>query len=80
MAMNLAMLMRLKGAAKEFQERHPKFISFLQYAAKHSMKEGNVLEISLRGPDDQQVKSNLRLTKEDVELFAQLQQILQNEG
>ena len=79
MAMNPAMLLRLKGEAKKFQQRHPKFVSFLDYAAGHKLLEGNVLELVLRSPDGQQVKTNLRLSAEDVALLTELQQALRGD-
>lgn len=75
---NPMMLMKLKGKWEKFCQRHPKFIAFLQTASNGQIQENGVLEITVKKPDGSQLKSNIRVTPEDVELLRELTSMLQN--
>ena len=77
--MNPATLFRLKSELKAFRQEHPKFTAFLRYAAAHSLQEGNVLEVTVRQPDGKEIRSNLRLSEDDVRLLRDLQETLKTE-
>lgn len=68
---NPAKLMQMKGAWDAFTVNHPKFVPFLQ-ASKDVLREGTVIEIKVTGEDDKNVSTNLRLSREDLELFRDL--------
>lgn len=70
--LNPAKLLKFKGRWKEFSERHPKFLKFLSYVGSGTLKENDVLEMIIRSEDGTEVKSNLRLAPEDIELFSDL--------
>ena len=77
--MNPAALLRLKADVKAFEAAHPKFTAFLHYAAEHSLQEGNVLEVTVRQPDGKEVRSNLRLSEDDVRMLNDLLELLHTE-
>ena len=74
--MNPAALFRLKADLKQFQTEHQKFTAFLRYAADHSLKEGNVVEATVRQPDGKEIRANLRLNENDVRMLANLREML----
>lgn len=60
-------------ALLRFRKAHPKFVSFLRAADNETyLAEGTVVDISLRSKDGQQIHTNLRLTREDVEMLQAL--------
>ena len=69
---NPAALFKLKGAFSEFSQNHPKLLPFLKDAAANSLKEGTVVEISVTTPDGRSIKSNIRLSERDVQLFSEV--------
>lgn len=42
---------------------------------QNGVKEGTVFEISVKDPDGKEIASNLKITKEDLELFEKLKQM-----
>lgn len=77
--LNPAKLMKFKSRWGDFTERHPKFIKFLQYVGSGTLKENDVLEMTIRSENGQEVKSNMRLTAEDIALFSDLKALLDSE-
>lgn len=77
--LNPAKLLKFKGRWNDFSKRHPKFLKFLQYVGSGTLKENDVLEMIIRSENGQEVKSNLRLSAEDIALFADLKALLDAE-
>ena len=77
--MNPMELLRLKSDLKSFRAAHPKFTAFLRYGAAHCIKPGNVVEFTVRQPDGQEIRSNLRLSEQDADLLLHLYAALQEE-
>lgn len=67
--MNPLKFLELQNSWNQFKCRHPKFPGFLKAVSKHAIAEGTILEITVTDPDGKSYTSNLRLTKEDLELF-----------
>ena len=67
--MNPIKMMKLKSEWEEFQKRHPKFYPFLKAASARGLQEGAVLSLDITLPDGQQLSSNLKLTKEDLQML-----------
>lgn len=67
--MNPLKILELQNSWSQFKHRHPKFPSFLKAVSRHAILEGTILEIKVTDPDGKSYTSNLRLTKEDLELF-----------
>ena len=73
--MNPMDMMKAAGMWKEFQDRHPKFPLFLKAAMEPGVfGEGTVLELSVTTPEGRKMETNVKLAKEDMELFEQIPQ------
>lgn len=68
-------LLQLKGMLNSFTSRHPKFPNFLKAVYQNALQEGSVLEIRVTTPDGANLTSNLKITKEDLELFHELKEM-----
>lgn len=77
--LNPAKLLKFKGRWNDFSERHPKFLKFLGYVGSGTLKENDVLEMIIRSEDGNEIKSNLRLTADDIALFSDLKTMLDAE-
>ena len=77
--MNPMELLRVKADLKAFRAAHPKFTAFLRYSAEHCIEPGNVVEFTVRQPDGQEIRSNLRLSEQDAALLLRLYAALQEE-
>ncbi len=73
---NPSILLKLKSAKDKFSAAHPKFISFLNAAYAKGVREGTVLDVSFTTPEGETLHSNIRLSAEDAELFAELSSLL----
>ena len=71
--MNPMDMMRLGSLWKEFQMRHPKFPKFLKAASRPGvLEEGTVIEIKIVPPNGDGMSTNIRVTREDLELLKSL--------
>lgn len=77
--MNPAKLIKFKGKWDAFRERHPKFVNFMKYVGSGTLKENDVLEMVIRSEDGNEVRSNLRLSAEDITFFNELKVLLESE-
>ncbi len=73
--MNPLALMHIKPLLQGFQERHPKFIQFLGYSVQ-ALGEDSLLEIKITSADGTKAKTNLKITKEDLELMDKLKELV----
>ena len=64
-----ATLMKAKGAFGKFKKGHPKAIAFFKKAFGSGMKEGTVMEVTITPPGGKPSVMNLKITKDDLELF-----------
>lgn len=69
-------LMQLKPLWGKFQKNHPKFRQFFSAAAKSGVKEGSVIEITLTNTDGTTLSTNLRLTKDDIEMIHTISEVV----
>lgn len=76
MSLNPMTLMQLKTSWDHFTQSHPKFPRFWKAAYKSGMTEGTIIEFKVKTPDGNELASNIRLTKDDLELAAQLHDVL----
>lgn len=77
--LNPAKLLKFKSRWNDFRARHPKFVNFLKYVSGGTLKENDVLEMVIRSENGQEVKSNLRLSAEDISFFNELKELLASE-
>ena len=68
-------IMEMKALKDQFEQRHPKFFPFLQAVSQNGICEGSIIEINVTCPDGRNYCSNLRVTKEDLEMLQQLKNI-----
>lgn len=73
--MNPMTLLQLKRMWGEFSARHPKFPPFLKAVSQNGLQEGAILEMQVTLPDGRHYASNLKVTKEDVDMYQQIQEI-----
>ena len=66
-------MMKIKGAWDTFSGNHPQFVKFLNYMSQTKIDEGTVFSISVKQPDtEKEIKTNLKVTESDLELFETL--------
>lgn len=70
--MNPLDIMKFKSLWDDFTSRHPKFPLFMNAILQNGVKEGTIFEIQVKDPDGKEYASNLKITKEDLELFEKL--------
>ena len=69
--MNPMALMKIKGLMDKFQSNHPKVPMFFKAAAQ-SINEGTIIEINVTTAEGKTLCTNMKVTKEDLELVEQL--------
>ena len=74
--LNPGKLFKIKAAWEKFAINHPKFISFIGALQHNYLKEGTVIEINVMTEEGKNISSNLRLTKEDIELFKNFSEMI----
>lgn len=71
--MNPMDMMKLAGMWAGFKERHPKIPKFFRRVFEADMlKEGAVLELTVKGPDGQVMTANMKILPKDMELLKQV--------
>ena len=75
--MNPMQLLKMKSAWDRFQAAHPKFPLFLNSVMQNGIHEGTILEFKVTEPDGRAFCSNLKISREDLELFQELKELAQ---
>lgn len=70
--MNPLDILKFKSLWDDFTSRHPKFPLFMNAILQNGVKEGTIFEIQVKNPDGKEFASNLKITKEDMELFEKM--------
>ncbi len=73
--MNPMALMKIKGMFDRFKGNHPKVPMFFQAAAQ-SIDEGSIIEISVTTSAGKNLCTNMRVTRDDIELVKELKDML----
>lgn len=73
--MNPMAIMQIKPLLEQFQQRHPKFIQFFNYVSQQ-IGEDSLIEISVTSADDKKIVTNIRLSREDLELIEKLKSFI----
>ena len=69
--MNPAKLFQLKSSWDRFSVSHPKFPMFLRAVSGNDViKEGTIIEVNITTDDGKSFSTNVKLTKDDMQLFA----------
>lgn len=72
-------LLQLKPLVTQFQNAHPKFMQFMAAVGQSGMKAGTVVEISITDPDGKNICTNIKLSKEDLELFEGISEMMREQ-
>ena len=67
--MNPMDMMQIGSKIQTFNAQHPKFGAFIREAGPDAMREGSVLEMKVTSPEGKEYITNIKLTKEDIELM-----------
>ena len=73
--MDFGAMMKLKKGWDTFTSNHPKFPGFLTALKSRGIHEGDIVLISITGPDGKVMETNLRITQSDLELVDLLESI-----
>ena len=74
MSFNPMKLMQLKSSWQSFVKRHPKFPLFWKAVYKQALTEGTILEFKVTTPDGRELASNIKISKEDLDLLKHLKE------
>ncbi len=69
MAMNPADMMKAMAGLRSFQQAHPKAVAFFQTVFGSGIPEDTVMELTVTKPGEQPVTTNIKVTRQDIELF-----------
>ena len=75
--MNPAVLMKLMSAKAQFEQSHPKVISFLKTVFSRPIEEGTILELTVTRPGEEPV-TNLKVKDSDLALMESLKDLMKN--
>lgn len=78
MALNPAMLFKIKGAWEKFVSNHPKFPMFLRSASATGIKEGYIIEVKITDTEGKTICTNVKLTDSDMELIDMIKDMSTN--
>lgn len=78
MALNPAMLFKIKGAWEKFVSNHPKFPMFLRAASATGIKEGYIIEVKITDTEGKTICTNVKLTDSDIELIDMIKDMSTN--
>lgn len=67
--MDFSTLLKLRSAKETFYRNHPKMRPFLKAMTKSKIREGTVLEFTIKNPDEEPIMANIRVQESDIELF-----------
>ncbi|MBU5429877.1 hypothetical protein KQI22_07340 [Kineothrix sp. MSJ-39] len=76
--MNPAVLMKLMSAKAQFEQNHPKVISFLKTVFSRPIEEGTILELTVTRPGEEPVTTNLKVKDSDLALMESLKDLMKN--
>lgn len=72
-------LLQLRPLITKFQNDHPKFMQFIAAVGQSDLKEGTIVEISITDPDGKNLCSNIKLSKDDLELFGAVSEMMKEQ-
>jgi hypothetical protein len=73
--MNPATLFKVKSAWEKFAANHPKFPMFINAVSRTGINAGDVVELKITKEDGDVLCTNVKLTADDMELFAILSEV-----
>lgn len=73
--MNPIAMMKVKSLMEKFRNNHPKVSMFFTVAHDY-VEEGSVIEVNICSADGKSICTNIRVTKDDLELMETLKDLL----
>lgn len=73
-------LLQLRNAWEQFKQRHPKLPFFMDAATRGAISEGSVIEITVTTPQGKSISSNIKVTKEDMQLMEEMKRLMESQG
>ena len=73
--MNPIAMMKIKSLMEKFKDNHPKITMFFA-AAPDYIEEGSIIELNIKSADGKPICTNIRVTKDDLELIQALKEML----
>lgn len=73
--MNPALLFKLKSSWDRFSNNHPKLMPFFGAINRKGVAEGTIIEISVTTPEGETIATNVKISKDDLELFEEIKQL-----
>lgn len=73
--MNPAAIMKIMNAKNKFSNNHPKFVAFLSMIFSRGITEGTIIEITVTGPGEEPITSNMKVLQSDLELMDELKKL-----
>lgn len=67
--MNIEALLKARQAWHTFNENHPKFSPFLNALKDRGAVEGTIVDITVKYPDGNTIKTNLAVKESDLQLI-----------
>lgn len=76
---NIGTMMKLQSALKTFNANHPRVMPFFKAIGAEGVKEGMVIEMTVRTPEGKSMTSNIKVQQSDLELIELLKNLNMNE-
>lgn len=76
--LNPAKLFKIKSFWERFAVNHPKFVNFIAALRSNYIKEGTIIEINVKTEDGKTICSNIRLNKDDIDMFAEISEMFRS--
>ncbi len=65
-------ILKVMAMKSQFENNHPKMVSFIKSLAANGVKEGTVIEITVTDPEGNPTTANMKILASDVEMMEQL--------
>ncbi|MGI6079609.1 MAG: hypothetical protein ACOYBV_01315 [Candidatus Avilachnospira sp.] len=75
----MSQLMEMKALSDRFFANHPKLMPFLKAVSDSGVREGSVIEISVKEPSGREYVTNLKITEDDMMCFEKLKNMKQGQ-
>lgn len=72
--MNPMDLLKLRPHLHNFKENHPKLLQFVKAAAQ-ACDEGSIIEVTMTTSDGRTLRTNMKISAEDLELMKELKNL-----
>lgn len=76
---NIGNMMKLQAAFKTFNANHPRVMPFFKAVGAEGVREGMVIEMTVRTPEGKSMTSNIKVQQSDLELIETLKTLNVNE-